>query len=88
MLQMMKQHKHIDQEQVIGDKYRGSTVDQYRQKNQQNGEIDYISQRLEAHLTEVKHTSSQQIVKSIYNDFYRHYGPPDDDATLIAVKKC
>jgi serine phosphatase RsbU (regulator of sigma subunit) len=56
--------------------------------DQQSGTVDYITQRLEEHLTRVKHDTAEHIVKSIYDDFHKHYGPPDDDATLIAVKKC
>ena len=55
--------------------------------DQNYGEMDYISQRLEDHLRSIKFESAEQIVKSIKNDFIQVMGQPDDDATLIAVKK-
>jgi serine phosphatase RsbU (regulator of sigma subunit) len=55
--------------------------------DQKNGEFDYISQRLEDHLRSVKFESAQQIVKSIKADFSQLIGKPDDDSTLIVLKK-
>jgi serine phosphatase RsbU (regulator of sigma subunit) len=55
--------------------------------DQQSGEIDYISNGLEDHLRMVKFESAKEIVRSVKNDFQKIAGKPDDDMTLIVVKK-
>jgi serine phosphatase RsbU (regulator of sigma subunit) len=55
--------------------------------DQKFGQFNYITQRLEDHLRQVKYLSAQEIVQSIKSDFNQIAGRPDDDATLIVVKK-
>jgi len=55
--------------------------------DQKYGELDYISQNLEEHLRGIKYESAENIVKSVKNHFTQVVGQPDDDASLIAIKK-
>lgn len=54
---------------------------------QQNGELNYTSQRLENQLIRTKHLSAKEIVKGIKKDFKAFISNPDDDATMIVIKK-
>jgi serine phosphatase RsbU (regulator of sigma subunit) len=55
--------------------------------DQRNGELNYTSIRLEKKLKLVKHLSSKEIFQSIKEDFKNFCNPPDDDATIIIIKK-
>lgn len=55
--------------------------------DQNSGEYNYITQRMEEHLRTVKFESAENIVKSVKEDFKNVTGQPDDDTTLIVVKK-
>lgn len=52
-----------------------------------NGEQNYIAERLETQLRKVKHLSAKEIFESIKLDFMNYCGNPDDDATMILIKK-
>ncbi|NWG27615.1 MAG: serine/threonine-protein phosphatase [Ignavibacteriaceae bacterium] len=54
---------------------------------QQNGELNYISSRLEKKLREVKQHSAKEIFESIKSDFKDYSQTIDDDATMIIIKK-
>jgi serine phosphatase RsbU (regulator of sigma subunit) len=54
---------------------------------QQNGELNYTLHRLEKQLITAKHLSAKDIFYSIKKDFYYYCGVPDDDATIIIIKK-
>jgi serine phosphatase RsbU (regulator of sigma subunit) len=55
--------------------------------DQQSGELDYISKGLEEHLRLVKFDSASEIVRSVKKDFQKMAGKPDDDTTLVVVRK-
>jgi serine phosphatase RsbU (regulator of sigma subunit) len=55
--------------------------------DQHSGEFNYIKQRMEEHLRTVKFESAENIVLSVKEDFKNIAGQPDDDTTLIVVKK-
>jgi serine phosphatase RsbU (regulator of sigma subunit) len=54
---------------------------------QKNGELNYISSRLEKKLREVKQHSAKEIFESIKSDFKDYSQTIDDDATMIIIKK-
>ena len=54
---------------------------------QQNGELNYISDRLEKQLIATKHLAAQEIFTGIKEDFKEYCLMPDDDATIILIKK-
>ena len=54
---------------------------------QKNGELNYTLHRLEKQLIKTKHLSAKDIFYSIKEDFYYYCGDPDDDATIIIIKK-
>lgn len=53
----------------------------------QSGELNYTVDRLEKQLILSKHLSAKEIFISIREDFNRYCGTPDDDATIILIKK-
>jgi serine phosphatase RsbU (regulator of sigma subunit) len=55
--------------------------------DQRNGELNYTTIRLEKKLKLVKHLSSKEIFQNIKEDFKNFCNPPDDDATIIIIKK-
>ena len=55
--------------------------------DQRSGELNYTSIRLEKKLKLVKHLSSKEIFQNIKEDFKNFCNPPDDDATIIIIKK-
>lgn len=54
---------------------------------QKNGELNYILNKLEQQLIQIKHLSSKEIYSGIKNDFLKYCAEPDDDATIIVIKK-
>jgi len=54
---------------------------------QRNGELNYTIDRLEKQLISTKHLSSTEIFHGIKDDFRVYCPEPDDDATLILIKK-
>ncbi len=54
---------------------------------QKDGELNYVKDRLEQQLISTKHLSSKEIFFGIKEDFTNYCGTPDDDATLILIKK-
>lgn len=54
---------------------------------QKNGELNYIKDRLETQLILSKHLSCKEIFNNIKNDFRGFCPFPDDDATMILIKK-
>lgn len=54
---------------------------------QQNGELNYTTFRLEKNLRVFKHFSAKEIFQSIKEDFKAYCNFPDDDATMIIIKK-
>jgi serine phosphatase RsbU (regulator of sigma subunit) len=52
-----------------------------------NGECNYIAEKLERQLIKVKHLKARDIFLSIKEDFINYCGTPDDDATMIIIKK-
>lgn len=55
--------------------------------DQQNGEYNYISDRIETVLQKIKYLSAREIFMSIKKDFKEICSLQDDDATLIIIKK-
>jgi serine phosphatase RsbU (regulator of sigma subunit) len=54
---------------------------------QSRGELNYVSERLEKLLVEKKHLSAKEIFLSIKEDFRIYCPSPDDDATIILIKR-
>ena len=54
---------------------------------QQNGELNYTTFRLEKNLRVFKHFSAKETFQSIKEDFKAYCNFPDDDATMIIIKK-
>lgn len=54
---------------------------------QNNGELNYIKDRLEQQLIITKHLSAKEIFYKIKEDFNNYCSTPDDDATLILIKR-
>ncbi len=54
---------------------------------QTNGELNYVHDRLEQLLKEKKNLSAKEIFFSIKEDFRKYCPSPDDDATIILIKK-
>ncbi|HKI77661.1 MAG TPA: PP2C family protein-serine/threonine phosphatase [Ignavibacteriaceae bacterium] len=54
---------------------------------QQNGELNYVSEKLENQLKASKHLTAKKIFKNIKEDFKNYCTVPDDDATMILIKK-
>lgn len=54
---------------------------------QSNGELNYIKDRLEQQLIKTKHLSAKEIFCKIKEDFNNYCPTPDDDATLILIKR-
>jgi serine phosphatase RsbU (regulator of sigma subunit) len=54
---------------------------------QNNGELNYIKDRLEQQLISTKHLSAKEIFYRIKEDFVNYCKSPDDDATLILIKR-
>jgi serine phosphatase RsbU (regulator of sigma subunit) len=52
-----------------------------------NGELNYISDRLETQLRKIKHLTAKEIFEIIKLDSREYCGSPDDDATMIIIKK-
>ena len=52
-----------------------------------DGEQNYILEKLESQLIKVKDQSAADIFKNIKTDFLDFCGSPDDDATMIIIKK-
>ncbi len=55
--------------------------------DQKNGELNYVRDRLEQQLVVSKHLSSKEIFHRIKEDFINYCGIPDDDATMILIKR-
>jgi len=55
--------------------------------DQKNGELNYTASRLEEQLRAIKSLSSQEIFRNIREDFRKFCPDPDDDATMIIIKK-
>jgi serine phosphatase RsbU (regulator of sigma subunit) len=56
-------------------------------QDQEEGEFNFISDGLENCLREVKHSSAKEIVKCIIKNFFSRVPDPDDDVTVVVVKK-
>jgi serine phosphatase RsbU (regulator of sigma subunit) len=54
---------------------------------QQNGELNYIADRLEKQFIISKHLPAKEIFSRVKEDFMSYCGAPDDDATMILIKK-
>ena len=54
---------------------------------QKNGELNYIADSLEKQLTKSKHLPVKEIFFKVKEDFISYCGAPDDDATMILIKK-
>ena len=54
---------------------------------QKNGELNYVAERLENQLIISKHMPVKEIFSGIKEDFMSYCGSPDDDATMILIKK-
>ena len=54
---------------------------------QQDGELNYIADRLEKQLIVSKHLPAKEIFSRVKEDFMSYCGAPDDDATMILIKK-
>jgi serine phosphatase RsbU (regulator of sigma subunit) len=54
---------------------------------QDKGELDYMAQRVEKLLMNKKHLSAKDIFFSIKEDFREYCPSPDDDATILLIKK-
>lgn len=54
---------------------------------QKNGELNYVAERLENQLIISKHMPVKEIFYRIKEDFMSYCGSPDDDATMILIKK-
>jgi serine phosphatase RsbU (regulator of sigma subunit) len=52
-----------------------------------DGQQNYIAERLETQLRKVKHLSAKEIFESIKSDFMNYCSTPDNDATMILIKK-
>jgi serine phosphatase RsbU (regulator of sigma subunit) len=55
--------------------------------DQKEGELNYVKDRLEEQLRLTKQRSSKEIFYHIKEDFKNYFGTPDDDATLILIKR-
>ena len=51
------------------------------------GAFNFISEGLENCLREVKQSSAKEIVKFIIKKFFSRVPEPDDDVTIVVVKK-
>ncbi len=56
-------------------------------QEQNEGQYDFVSECLEDCLRKVKYGTAREIVKSLKNEFFARVQKPDDDVTIIAVKK-
>jgi serine phosphatase RsbU (regulator of sigma subunit) len=56
-------------------------------ETQQEGQFNYVANHLENCLREVKHHSAREIVEHIRKDFFNLIPEPDDDVTIVVVKK-
>lgn len=54
---------------------------------QRNGELNYIADRLEKQLMATKHLKAEEIFSRIREDFMKYCTIPDDDASMILIKK-
>jgi serine phosphatase RsbU (regulator of sigma subunit) len=54
---------------------------------QRDGELNYVKDRLEQQLIITKHLPAKEIFFRIKEDFVNYRGTPDDDATLILIKR-
>ena len=54
---------------------------------QRDGELNYVKDRLEQQLMITKHLPAREIFFRIKEDFLNYRGTPDDDATLILIKR-
>lgn len=54
---------------------------------QQSGDLNYTVDRLEKQLIATKHLSAREIFLSVKSDFMNYCVSPDDDATMILIKK-
>lgn len=54
---------------------------------QKDGQQNYIAERLEEQLKISKHKSAKDIFKDVKEDFINYCGTPDDDATMIFIRK-
>jgi serine phosphatase RsbU (regulator of sigma subunit) len=54
---------------------------------QMSGDLNYINDRLEHQLVLFKNLSSKDIFNKIKDDYYNYYNTPEDDATMILIKK-
>lgn len=59
----------------------GFTDDEYGEKN-------YVSERLETTLRDVKYDSAKDIFFHIKDDFFSYITEPGDDVTFVVIKKC
>jgi serine phosphatase RsbU (regulator of sigma subunit) len=54
---------------------------------QQSGDLNYTIDRLEKQLIATKHLSAREIFLGVKSDFMNYCVSPDDDATMILIKK-
>jgi serine phosphatase RsbU (regulator of sigma subunit) len=54
---------------------------------QKDGKLNYISDRLEKQLIISKHLPAKEIFSLVKEDCMNYCGMPDDDATMILIKK-
>jgi serine phosphatase RsbU (regulator of sigma subunit) len=56
-------------------------------QDQNEGQIDFIKECLENCLREVKYQTAHEIVEHLKREFFKRIPLPDDDVTLVVVKK-
>jgi len=54
---------------------------------QKEGQMNYVAERLEEQLRISKHLAAKEIFYDVKKDFMNYCGTPDDDATMILIKK-
>jgi serine phosphatase RsbU (regulator of sigma subunit) len=54
---------------------------------QKDGQMNYVAERLERQLRISKHLPAKEIFYDVKKDFMNYCGSPDDDATMILIKK-
>jgi serine phosphatase RsbU (regulator of sigma subunit) len=54
---------------------------------QKDGQMNYVADRLEEQLKISKHKSAKEIFYDVKEDFMNYCSSPDDDATIIFIKK-
>lgn len=56
-------------------------------QEQEEGEFNFISEGLEDCLRQVKYSSAREIVENLKQNFFQYVPKPDDDVTVVVLKK-